>query len=235
MISRGTASSASRRGPEGPEHHRRHTRHQRHHHQRRRHRGHIADAHVLALLVLERGSGPLQLRHLLQHALRVQLPQGHLPLLEQAAQAHRLVDVLPLPLQGDQVAAHAVPHGLGPLLHPADLLNGHAQLPQQLDAPEDVHLLLAVVPVAVFAVAAGGEQALLLIEADILFCDAHQGLHLIDLHRDHLAFGPLYTLQQGEGQGLSGVWGSFLYNPTASHTRARAHAAASSSTAATGR
>ena len=102
------------------------------------------------------------------------------------------------------MAAHPVAHGVAPRLHPADLLQGHAQFPQQLDLLELFHLSRAVLPIAVLAVAPGGNEALLLVKADILFGDAHLGLYLIDLHALILPSRFLwlgYTFHQGEGQG----------------------------------
>ena len=78
------------------------------------------------------------------------------------------------------MAAHTVPHGVGAVLHLPDLLQRKAQLPKQLDPPQDLHLSLPIVPVTVLAVPPGGEQSLRLIKADVLPRDAHQGFHFID-------------------------------------------------------
>ena len=86
------------------------------------------------------------------------------------------------------MTAHAVPHGVGPALHPADFLQRHTQLSQQLDLEQDADLGLAIVPIAVFAVSPGGQKALGLIKANVLPGDAHQGLHLVDFQAAHLAF-----------------------------------------------
>ena len=86
------------------------------------------------------------------------------------------------------MAAHAVSHRVGPVLHPADLLQGNAQLPQQFDLEERLDLGVPVIPVAVLAVPPGGQKALGLIEADVLPGNAHQGLHLVDFQVPHLGF-----------------------------------------------
>ena len=153
----------------------------------------------------------LQLLHFRQGLVRVQLAQPLLPLLEQGAEPHRLVDILSLPLQRHQVAAHTVAHRLLSLLHPADVLNGDAQLAHELNALEGLHLRPAVVPVSVFAVAPGGQQSLFLIEAYILFGDAHQGLHFVDFHANHLSVTPLlYTFPLVESQVFSAETCIFL-------------------------
>ena len=124
--------------------------------------------------------------HLLQKRLGVQVLQPLPAVRQAAAQADGRLQVLPLPLQGDEMAAHPVPHRVGAPLHLADLLQGHPQLPQQLDPPQGLHLRLSVIPVAVLAVPPGGEQPLRLVKADVLSGDAHQGLHLVDLQAYHL-------------------------------------------------
>ena len=44
------------------------------------------------------------------------------------------------------------------------------------------------------------QQTLGLVKADVLFRDAHQGLHFVDLHRFTPSLGVSYTFQKGEGQ-----------------------------------
>ena len=153
----------------------------------------------MLLLVLEGGARLLQLFHLLQQGGGVQGLQPLLPVLQGLTQLDGLLQAVALPLQGDQVAAHPVGHR-APGLHPPDFLQRYAQLAHQLDLPQDGHLCLAVVPVAVFAVAPGGQQPLLLIEADVLFGDAHLGLHLVDLHGRSPFLELPYTFHKGEGQ-----------------------------------
>ena len=70
-----------------------------------------------------------------------------------------------------------------------DLLTGDIQLPEKSDLGEPVHIRQGVFPIAVGGVASRGDQTLLLVEADILFGDAHQLFDLIDLH-DSLLFDP---------------------------------------------
>ena len=105
------------------------------------------------------------------------------------------------------MAAHAVPYGVDARLHVSDLLQGDAQLAHELDLPQPLHVLLPVLPVAVLCVAPGGDEPLVLVEADILFCDAHLGLHFVDLH----GLGPLsaFTVYLPPG-GRSRGFSSFL-------------------------
>lgn len=65
--------------------------------------------------------------------------------------------------------AHPVPQGPAARLHLPDLLQGDSQLSQQLDLPQELHLRLTVLPIAVLAVPSRLQQPLLLIEAVFFF------------------------------------------------------------------
>lgn len=158
--------------------------HQSHREHRDYCRGDIPQAlGVFHLLVEKGGALPLQAVHLFQQRGGVQVVQPLVPVAESAAELDGLLQIFLIPLQGDQMAAHAIAHGVGTRLHLADFLQRDAQLAQQLYLPQLVHLPRAVLPVAIFAVAPGGDESLLLVEANVLFGDAHLGLHLIDFHR----------------------------------------------------
>ena len=97
--------------------------------------------------------------------------------------------------------AHAVAHRMYPLEHLPDFLNGQAQLSQQPDPQQNLHILFPIIPVTVLGVSPGAEQSLVLVKADILFCDPGQGLHFIDFHRRVTLFlFILYTFHKGECQ-----------------------------------
>ena len=101
------------------------------------------------------------------------------------------------------MAAHAVGHRVHTGEHLPNLLQRHAQLTHELDAPEGVHFAAAVIPVAVFAVAAGAQQPLRLVKADVLFGDAHQGLYLVDLQRRALlSVRMVYLPEGGKSRGI---------------------------------
>ena len=54
--------------------------------------------------------------------------------------------------------------------------------PEPHDAAQAFHVRLRVAAVAVARLAAGGNEPLLLVKADILFGHAHNGFHFVDLH-----------------------------------------------------
>ena len=69
--------------------------------------------------------------------------------------------------------AHAVAHGVGAALHLSDLLQGDPQLSQQLNPPQNLRLLLTVIPVAV-AAPLRLQQPLRLVKADVFLRNAYQ-------------------------------------------------------------
>ena len=136
--------------------------------------------HILHMAILKGRAALLHAFHLGQHRCSVQPLQALS--LQLPAHGHRPGEIALLPLQRHQMPPHAVLQRLSAGNHPPDLLDGHAQLPQQFDLLQPPQLFLAVIPVAVFRIASGVQQPLLLIKADILFGNAHQRLYFIDFH-----------------------------------------------------
>ena len=96
---------------------------------------------------------------------------------------HRLCRPEPslLPIQLPQTALHLPGQGLLPPLDPPDGSQRKAQLPQQLNPQQLRHVLLPVVPVAVFQ-AAWVQKALPLVVADVGSGEARPPLHLLYVH-----------------------------------------------------
>ena len=83
--------------------------------------------------------------------------------------------------QGGQLVLQGLGQGELPRLQPADGVQVQMELPQQLDLAQSAGVLRGVVPIVVFQ-PPGGQEALLLIEADAGPGQAHQGLQLLDGH-----------------------------------------------------
>ena len=99
---------------------------------------------------------------------------------------------VPLPVgEEDELIVHAGGEGDLSRLQLPDLFAGYVQLPQKLYAEKSPGVLQVVFPVAVGRIPAGGDQALRLIETDILFGNACQFFHLIDLHGHLVLSGPV--------------------------------------------
>ena len=121
----------------------------------------------------------------------VQVPGGvqggevHPVLPHGAAHLPRPVQVGPLTGQGGLLLRQQGRQGALPPLGLPDVLQGQAQLPQQLHLPQGVRVLLRVVPVVV-GLPLWVDEALLLVKADAGPGHVQQGLQLADGHSDPL-------------------------------------------------
>ena len=96
-----------------------------------------------------------------------------------------------------------------PLLELPDDLQGEAQLPQQLDFPQGVHVLRGIVPIPV-CLPLGKDQTLLLIVADVGPGHAQEGFHLTDVHTVRLLLPPLYRVKLVYSQAFSAKIRKFI-------------------------
>ena len=160
--------------------------HQCHEQQGAHHRRDIMGYGVFLVDVHKTGPLPLHTLHFRQPPAGLQIGQLLAAVGQGLAQGADGGQVGLLPLQLDDVPPQAVLQGQNALLHFADLLQRHVQLSQQLDLPQDLRVGVGVVPVAVVRVPSGVQQSLFFVESDVALGDAHQLLHLVDLHAAHL-------------------------------------------------